>query len=85
MAYGLQLTGCGIFLVEQFSGISAVLKPNSQKQQSPRISVEDSFCMVAPGIEPFYMSMIFICFIYLNRFIPLNILIPALVEFGQLA
>ncbi len=22
MAYGLQLTGCGIFLVEQFSGIS---------------------------------------------------------------
>lgn len=46
MAYGLQLAGCGIFLVEQFSGISAVLKPNPQKQQSPHISVEASFCMV---------------------------------------
>ena len=46
MAYGLQLTGCGIFLVEQFSGISAVLKPNPQKQQNPHISVEASFCMV---------------------------------------
>lgn len=46
MAYGLQLAGCGIFLVEQFSGISAVLRPNSQKQQSPHKSVEASFCMV---------------------------------------
>lgn len=26
-AYGVQLAGCGIFLVEQFSGISAVLNP----------------------------------------------------------
>ena len=46
MAYGLQLTGCGIFLVEQFSGISAVLKPNSHTKRSPYISVEASFCMV---------------------------------------
>ena len=52
-AYGVQLAGCGIFLVEQFYGISAVLKPNPQKQQSPHISVEASFCMVpAPGVEP---------------------------------
>lgn len=46
MAYGLQLTGCGIFLVEQLSGISAVLKPNSHTKRSPYISVEASFCMV---------------------------------------
>ncbi len=55
MAYGLQLAGCGIFLVEQFSGISAVLKPNPQKQQSPRISVEASFCMV-PAPDERYVS-----------------------------
>ena len=45
-AYGVQLAGCGIFLVEQFSGISAVMKSDAQKQQSPQISVEASFCMV---------------------------------------
>jgi hypothetical protein len=46
MAYGLQLAGCGIFLVEQFPGVSAVLKPNPQKQLSLHISVKASFCMV---------------------------------------
>ena len=59
-AYGVQLAGCGIFLVEQFSGISAVLKPNSQKQQSPYISVEASFCMVRHQEPKVYISICFI-------------------------
>lgn len=35
MAHGLQLAGCGIFLVEQFSGISAVMKPIPRNNKAP--------------------------------------------------
>lgn len=67
-AYGVQLAGCGIFLMEQFSGISAVLKHNSQKQHSLHISGEASFCMVAPGVEPINNLLMTVVIIFETAF-----------------
>lgn len=74
-AYGVQLAGCGIFLMEQFSGISAVLKHNSQKQHSLHISGEASFCMVAPGVEKIRNYTVYI-FIFSKVVISISKTIP---------